>query len=565
MASPRPRHVALVIFVAAGLYLLGNAEVSLWDRDEPRYAQTSRQMLQSGDWVAPRFLDKVRTAKPVFIYWCQASAMAVLGEQGTTGVFAARLPSAVAMTIVLVVLSMVLWRAVGPERTYWTIFILASSALVIWSAKACTTDAVLLVGITVAQLCLYAIRRRRATWPIVIVLAVAISQAALTKGPVVLGILSMTLVTLGAMRLIDIWIERRRGPAFLPLPPGEGRGEGGVRGGNPSPVLKAFVAVAIIALLVGPWIYLVQQRESRFLGTSVAHDVLKRIAQPLEGHKGPPGYHLALIFATFFPWSLLLPLAVVLAWRNRADPQIRFALAAALGPWAMFEMVRTKLPHYMLPVFPPLAFLTADAIARCLRGEKDDLQRRGIVVGALVIGLVVVMLGVLTLLAARRFGEPVLTAAVLTGAAVVFAAAVVMRFHQRRPRQALLALGIGVAGIYAVLFGLYLPRADFLRLSMRTADILRAAGATGPGQSVMLDYKEPSLAFYQGGTIRENSSMVLSHELLDGSASWFVITGDVWQKTPPDVRDRTEPVGSATGLAYADGGRVVEVRVVRKR
>ena len=62
----------LVIIAAGALYLIGNDRVGLWDRDEPRYAQTSKQMLLSepADWVVPRLLDKVRTAKPIFIYWC---------------------------------------------------------------------------------------------------------------------------------------------------------------------------------------------------------------------------------------------------------------------------------------------------------------------------------------------------------------------------------------------------------------------------------------------------------------------------------------------------------------
>src|SRR3954467_2102007 len=105
-----PVKICLIIVAAFAVYLAGNGAVSLWDRDEPRYAQTSRQMLQSGDWVVPRFLDQVRTAKPVVIYWCQAAAMAAVGEQGNAGVFAARLPSAVAMTIVLVIVGVVVRR-----------------------------------------------------------------------------------------------------------------------------------------------------------------------------------------------------------------------------------------------------------------------------------------------------------------------------------------------------------------------------------------------------------------------------------------------------------------------
>src|SRR5213079_1139034 len=107
MPQPRVSHVKLrigaIIIAAFAVYLIGNDRVALWDRDEPRNAQAARQMLHSGDWVVPRLLDRVRTAKPVFTYWLQASAMSVLGDNA----FAARLPSAVAMMLTLVVVASV--------------------------------------------------------------------------------------------------------------------------------------------------------------------------------------------------------------------------------------------------------------------------------------------------------------------------------------------------------------------------------------------------------------------------------------------------------------------------
>jgi 4-amino-4-deoxy-L-arabinose transferase-like glycosyltransferase len=257
-------------------------------------------------------------------------------------------------------------------------------------------------------------------------------------------------------------------------------------------------------------------------------------------------------------------MAVVFAWKNRSDPQIRFALAAVLGPWLMFEIVRTKLPHYMLPTFPPLAFLTADAIVRCLRGEKDDLHKRAVTIAWAVVGLLLIAIGVGAVWAAKHFGDALLPPIVLTGVAVAFAVSVFVLFARKQPRNALLAMGLGMLLMYGVLFGGYLPRADFLRVSSRAGDILIRAGAIAEGTSEMLDYKEPSLAFYQGGTIRENSAMTLTGAIVDGPASWWVITDEVWAKTPADVKERLETAGSVSGLAYADG-RVVNVLVVRER
>ena len=71
--------IVFTLLAAAAVYFAGNGRVQLWDRDEPRYAQCSRQMLESGDWVVPRLYDSLRTKKPPLIYWCQAAAMKLLG------------------------------------------------------------------------------------------------------------------------------------------------------------------------------------------------------------------------------------------------------------------------------------------------------------------------------------------------------------------------------------------------------------------------------------------------------------------------------------------------------
>src|SRR5688500_9488746 len=88
-----PRRGGAVLLGVAALavvaYFVGNERVSLWDRDEPRYAQCAREMLQTGDWVVPRLYGEPRTAKPPLIYWLQATAMKFLGETAA----AARLPS----------------------------------------------------------------------------------------------------------------------------------------------------------------------------------------------------------------------------------------------------------------------------------------------------------------------------------------------------------------------------------------------------------------------------------------------------------------------------------------
>ena len=208
-----------LIVVAGAVYLMGNGRTQLFDRDEPRYAQCSRQMLQSGDWVVPRLYDKIRAAKPPGIYWCQATAMKFLGDTA----FAARLPSAVAMLLTVALLAVGVWRELGPQHALWTSFIFASSLLTIYAAKVSMTDSVLLLWTTIALVSIYALWSGRGGWLAVITLSVSISFAGLVKGPFVLGVLAGTLGMLAILRAVGYRQGER--PAF-PLSLREKRAEG---------------------------------------------------------------------------------------------------------------------------------------------------------------------------------------------------------------------------------------------------------------------------------------------------------------------------------------------------
>jgi 4-amino-4-deoxy-L-arabinose transferase-like glycosyltransferase len=575
----RPRLLlALIILAAAGVYLVGNGAVALWDRDEPRYAQTSRQMLQSGDWVVPHYLDNVRTAKPALIYWCQATAMMLTGHDDA---FAARLPCAVATVILLVVLSVILWRYIGPERTVWTVFIFATSGLTIAAAKMCITDAVLLLWVTLAQLCLYAMWRGNFAWPVVITFAVAHGLAGLTKGPVLLGMQATTILALWALRLIDRSfppsvvgedllpprsVDDRRPPSavidYRVPPPNIVRNK--IKWDKIA--VRAVVALLIATAIVLPWIVMVNHRASAFLKTAVGHDVWDRMMTPLEQHTGPPGYYLLTIWATFFPWSLLLPLTIGLAIRYRAHPHTRFAMAMIIGPWIMLELVRTKLPHYLLPVFPPLAFLTADALVRCLHGQHDDVKRKGFIIGVGFWALLVALAAQGPWIVVRAF-QPLpyaaMTAISIFG--VVFAATVFALFKLRRPAPAAVVMGLGTFVLVTIAYAWYLPRADFLRISPRVAAVLKANDVTQPGQVLMLRYMEPSLAFYQGGTIREGGDIGFTPKFASRFTPWLVVNDEIWNKAPPELRDMFEVVAEIRGLAYADRSTWMTVMVLRRK
>ncbi|HEY7115976.1 MAG TPA: glycosyltransferase family 39 protein [Tepidisphaeraceae bacterium] len=599
----------IVTLLCGALYLVGNGRTSLWDRDEPRYAQASRQMLQSGDWVVPRLLDEPRINKPPLIYWCQAASMAAfervwpddrLTIEGRMerDAAAARFPSAVAMVLTLILIGVVVSRLAGPERAFWTTLVFGTSGLVIMAAKMCLTDAVLLLFVTAGQFCVYAMYRGRGTWPIVIAFAIATGLGLLTKGPVVLGVNGMTLLVLGVLGVIDrrVALASSQSLPVASAPPASASRvtlDYQARDGRParpwlSSFIKFIVALAIILAIGLPWVLTMNHRLPGGLAGTFRHDVLQRMTQPLEQHKGPPGYYLLFFFASFFPWSLLLPTAIVLAWRNRREPLIRFAFAAVVGPWIMFELIRTKLPHYVLPCFPFLAILTADAIVRAIREEHAEWTKRGWMVAVGVFCVVLALLGAAPWAATETFwkilaavgisrssvpGQPLgfdrlpyPAMTVVSIVACVFALGIFVNFARRQIARAALSMAAAMFALIPLLFAWYLPSARFLHLSEEVGAYLQSVGATTRGDVSEIDYKEDSLPFYQGGTIRpQPKNAYLAAEPPEHWPTYLTITREIWNQTPDSAKAHLEVLKTFRGWAYAAKGRVVDVMVVRKR
>jgi 4-amino-4-deoxy-L-arabinose transferase-like glycosyltransferase len=564
----------LIIAMAAGLYLAGSGKVALWDRDEAWYAQTSRQMLEGGNWIVPHFLTQPRYAKPIFIYWCQAASMHFFGVNS----FAARLPSAIGMTLTLILLAVVLSWKVGARRAMWTTLIFASSAMVIVSAKMCLTDAVMMVFITGAQFCLFGIYRARtgrrgdgnfglgiadfgpaptsanqtpkSTTKLALLMWICIGMAGLTKGPFVLAVL------LGAMILLaclDVGRQWRSAAAWKKTL-------------HWWRATRPLWGLGIIFIIVAPWLIAFAITNPHALW-EMLQEPAKHMATNKDGHAQPPGYYLATIWLILFPWSLLLPAALVLGWKHRRTAAIRFCLATIVGNWVFVEFfMLTKLPHYMLPSYAAFAFLIATALMRCMRGQHGDLHNAPFRVGAGGWAMGAALLAMAPWLLAGFFPGQFSYAAAgaFTGVGLLWAFLVMGFFMQRKLASAAATMGIGMIVVIAIFFQMYLPRATFLRVPVEVGKTLVAQGATAEGAAVMTDFNEPSVAFYQGGTITDGAGQYLKKVPIDQWPRWIVLTRRAYDRLPAPEQARLKEVAHYKGLNYAGGGKIVDVMVAEK-
>jgi 4-amino-4-deoxy-L-arabinose transferase-like glycosyltransferase len=356
-ASSHARAVLLLIVFSLLCLLQGIRTLPPTNRDESRFAQATRQMFESNDFIDIRFQDAPRYRKPIGIYWLQAASVAAaetLGfENARQRIVFYRIPSLLsAIGSVL----LVYWTAlILMRRRYAFIAALAFAGSLILGvgARLATIDAALLLSTVAAMGALarfYMLGERMTpsqTWRLAAIFWTAIGASILLKGPIAPLIVALTALSLSIADRSVRWLTR----------------------------LKIVPGLLWAAAIVLPWLIAIYiESNGRFFQISLGTDLLGKVSKGAEGHGAPPGYYFLLYWFALFPAAQLTWLAAPYAWKNRADPAIRFLLAWLVPSWLLFEIITTKLPHYMLPFMPPAAMLIALALDRGVQADRHVLR-----------------------------------------------------------------------------------------------------------------------------------------------------------------------------------------------
>ncbi|MEO0822402.1 MAG: glycosyltransferase family 39 protein [Pseudomonadota bacterium] len=469
-ASPA-RAMAVAGLVALLATLPGLTSLPVTDRDEARFAQATKQMHETGDLVDIRFQDAPRWKKPVGIYWLQAAATLPFGG-AEASIWAYRLPSLLGAVLGAMA---TLWAAralLAPPAALLAGLALGTTVLVAAESTIAKTDAALMLTAVLALGALLRVlvgQAGRGTW---LVFWLAMAAAILLKGPIVPLI---ALLALGAVALAD-----RRVPSLAALRPLPG--------------------IGLTVLLVAPWLIAIWIiSDGRFFAESVGEDLLGKVAEGKEKHWGPPGLYSAIVWGTFWPWAAFLPGALAAAWAARSSRVVLLLAAWVLPFWLVVELVPTKLPHYVLPLYPALAILVAWWITEGAPPEARWMRRLCAVLAALpgvVLGLAAVALPVAlegrVLPGAALFGLVGAAFAVIAGRAALDGR---LRAQAAASIPAALAIYMGV-----LQFGL--PGLQTAFASPRVVALAEPWRACAEGPLVSLGYREPSLVFLAGTETR---------------------------------------------------------------
>lgn len=475
-AASHRRALLVLVVAAAALFLPGFATLQPMDRDEPRFSQATKQMLETGDFVRIRFQQQARNNKPAGIYWLQASAVTAgqaLGvEDARRKIWLYRLSSLAGATASILLTYWLALAFVARGPALLAALLLGSTVLLGVEAHLAKTDAVLLATILAvmgafARMVLGHRDEQAARWRLPAIFWSAIGLGLLIKGPITPMIPLFTGLALFALN--------RRAPWFAHLK-----------------LLPGLIWALLLAL---PWFVLIMiETKGGFLADSVGKDMLAKVGSGKESHGAPPLMYFAVFWLTAWPMAPLAALTAPFAWVSRREPKVQFLLAWIVPVWVLFELVPTKLPHYVLPVYPAIAVLIALALDELLKEGASRWRR-------LVLWLFVLVPAVLTIagivLAVQTKAMPSWNWFVFTPISLFMAWATTCR--DLPPPRRVIAGALAAAALYQAVYSGILTGGPgrIAAISPQLAAMARvpAQGACRNPMLASAGYYEPSLVF----------------------------------------------------------------------
>jgi len=300
-------------------YSLGN--YSLKEPDEGRYAEIPREMVETGDYLVPR-LDYVRYfEKPPLLYWACALSYNVFGVSE----WSFRFPNALAALLCVLATYLFAARRFTNRTGFISAIMLATSFGFFAMARIATIDMLLSFLLFAAVLCFYEFYRGERRL-FLYLFSAALALAFLAKGPVAIVLPVATIV-------LFLYFEKRL--SFI----------------RKLVSAKAFLLFAAIA---APWFVLVSLREKEFFRFFFIDQNILRFLTTKHKRSGPPYYYLPVLFGGLFPWSIFIPRAVVRFWKKK---ELRLLSIWCLVVFTFFSVSGSKLPPYILPLFPALSII----------------------------------------------------------------------------------------------------------------------------------------------------------------------------------------------------------------
>lgn len=478
----------LLLAVVVIMIFFGIGSIPLLDPDEPVYAETAREMLQTGDFLSPRIYGDFWFDKPPMYYWLVAASQFLFGDNE----FAARFPAGVMAGATAVMLYVSVTQLFSERAGFWSAVVLTTCVEFFYMGKAAVTDTTLLFFLTGALLCFL----HKKYW----LMYVCMALGTVVKGPIALvfpgAIIFLYLLFMGQLReLLRLHLLR---------------------------------GLLLYLLLAAPWYYAMYAvHGAEFVETFLGFHNVTRFTTAEHASRVTFWYYFPVLILGFFPWTGLLLHSVKASVSDSRIDDMRLLLFMHvwwLFVFLFFTVCKTKLVSYILPLFPALAVIVGWNIARMQVKLRHNTSFGAWLAGS---GIIFALLGAGWIIGGRQLPEAAFGSAVLGVVTLVLGAAALFALWHYRDIQLFAGLH-AFTGLVTMLivFGFLLPMVAG-RFSMKAMAAYYKANCNAELPVHVDKFLRPGFMYYAGraGIELEPKTGDFREALADGEIKYIMVRG----------------------------------------
>ncbi len=519
------------------VHFLNIGVLPVLDRDEARYAQASRQMIETENYLKIKFQDEDRNKKPIGIHWIQTTVVKLIdlfeNEDDYTeshikgsSIWKYRMTSALGALLTVLVMFGVGRNIFGKEVAFIGSLSMTVSLALIAESHQAKTDAILLFIVTSIMLLFAEVRlnRKLSTLKFFLLWSL-IGISILIKGPICLVIILLS--------LIFLFLNERDYRWFL--------------------LTKPLYGMLISIFLAIPWFVFISTIDGgEFIKSSLYDDLIAKLFNIEESHGAFFGAHFMALWVLLWPFSLFLIPTLIVTWKEKNQKDISFLIAWIVPSWILFELIPTKLPHYTLPLYPAFMFLISKTIT--------SIKYRHVFfswpsyIGYFLAIFSGVFLITLSLFGVKKFGDYIELSVIISNFIIFLLILFTFLFLRYYKIKATFYYSVFLGCLVSLfLIGVNLPSMTGLWVSRNLAKEINQSKLNGEG--AIVGFHEPSVVFELGTSFflsnEENARQMIKRKQLD-----YIVIESRYDNEFNNIINHLYLVGNVKGYNAAKGQNV---------